>query len=224
MHKLIISCLLTALIASCSLNNAEEDNSLEKYFKENNVAGTFGMFNNGSGEFTMYNMNRYRDSAYSPFQTSKIVDGLIGLEMGIIKDSLDLVKNDSFTIPKNATDHWLDTLGYNSMKITADEQLGLVKKLYFGQLPFQPRSQRIVKNSMKKEDNANYTLNYQAGNGITAQNHALGWLIGWIEENRHPHFFVLQTESPDSSINMNEVDISILKSILKQYGYMQGKR
>ena len=85
-------------------------------------------------------------------------------------------------IGKDTMQHWIDTLGYaqrygkpviknnldtfwldNTVKVTADEQLGLVKKLYFGQLPFQPRSQRIVKNMMLSEDNSNYKLSYKTG-------------------------------------------------------------
>lgn len=223
MYKIILSFLFIISLAACSLNNAEEDKSLEKYFKENNVSGTFGMFNNGTGKFTMYNMGRYRDSAYLPFHTSTIVYSLIGLETGTIKDSIDLLRNDSVRVSKDTVQHWMDTLGYKPT-ITADEQLGLVKKLYFSQLPFQPRTQRIVKNVMKKEDNSNYILSYQSGNGVTAQNHALGWLVGWIEENRHPHFFVLQTESPDTSKNLETTNMQILKGILKQYAFMEGKR
>lgn len=171
----------------------------------------------------MYNMGRYLDSTYLPFHTSKVVYSLIALETGLLKDSSDLLNNDSVVIAKDTMQHWLDTLGYKTT-ITADEQLGLVKKLYFSQLPFQPRTQRIVKNAMKKEDNSNYILSYQTGNGVTAQNHSLGWLIGWIEENRHPYFFVLQTESPDPAYDIAAVNIIILKNILKQYGFFEGKR
>jgi beta-lactamase class D len=146
-------------------------------------------------------------------------------------------------IGRDTMQQWLDTLGYaqlhgkpaikdnldtfwldNSVKVTADEQLGLVKKLYFNQLPFQARSQRIVKNMMLQEDNANYKLNYKTGWGHTEKDHALGWIVGWIEENRHPYFFVLQVESADSNYNMTEVRLSMLKDILRQYGFMEGKR
>jgi beta-lactamase class D len=146
-------------------------------------------------------------------------------------------------IGKDTMQRWLDTLGYarlhgrpliknnldtfwldNSVKVSADEQLGLVKKLYFLQLPFQPRSQRMVKNMMLREDNANYKLSYKTGWGYTENGHSLGWIIGWIEENRHPYFFVLQVESPDSNYDMINVRLKMLKDILRQYGFMEGKR
>ena len=39
---------------------------------------------------------------------------------------------------------WLN----NHLKITPDEQLGLVKRLYFNQLPFYNRTQEIVRKVM----------------------------------------------------------------------------
>jgi beta-lactamase class D len=146
-------------------------------------------------------------------------------------------------IGRDTMQRWLDTLGYgslvkkpviennldtfwldNSVKVTADEQLGLVKRLYFGQLPFQPRSQRIVKNMMLRESDSLYKLSYKTGWAATDKNHALGWLIGWIEENRHPYFFVLQVESPDPNFDMAPVRLNLLKDILRHYGFMEGKR
>jgi beta-lactamase class D len=140
--------------------------------------------------------------------------------------------------------YWLDTLGYgskkgkvvitkenldtfwldNSVKISADEQLGLVKKMYFRQLPFQDRTQRLVNNMMLMENNANYKLSYKTGWGFTPNGHPLGWVTGWIEENNHPYFFVLQFESPERNFDMPGPRMAILKSILKQYGFFEGKR
>ena len=272
MRKLLAIFLFPVFYA-CSVNNTREDNSLVKYFDQHQLKGTFALFDNGTGEFTVYNMNRYRDSAYLPASTFKIVNSLIGIETGVVKDSAtvipwdgvtraipewnrDLNMHEAFTyscvpwfrelarrIGKDTMQNWLDTLGYaqlhgkvviknnldtfwldNSVKVTADEQLGLVKKLYFNQLPFQPRSQRMVKNMMLREDNSNYKLSYKTGWGHTEKGYALGWIIGWIEENRHPYFFVLQVESPDSNYNMGDVRLKMLKDILHQYGFMEGKR
>lgn len=265
--------IFIVLLASCAGNNAKEDSSLGKYFTENNVDGCFAMFDNGTGEFTVYNMSRYRDSAYLPASTFKIVSSLVGLETGRVKDSSAVIPWDGIVrkrtewnrdlsmqtafklscvpwfqelvrrIGKDTMQHWLDTLGYgrsqgkpvirnnldtfwldNSVKMTGDEQLGLVKRLYFEQLPFQPRSQRIVAAMMKEEENSNYRLSYKTGWGTTDKGHALGWVIGFIEENNHPYFFVLQLDSPDRDYDMGPARMKILKDILKQYGFMQGKK
>jgi beta-lactamase class D len=265
--------LLFVCFASCSVNNAKEDDSLKTFFDKYNATGTFGMFNNGSGEFTIYNLSRFRDTGYVPGSTFKIINALIGLETGRVKDSAAVIPWDGVTrevpewnqdltmskafeysavpwfqelarrIGRDTMQRWIDTLGYgslvskpvignnldtfwldNSVKVTADEQLGLVKRLYFGQLPFQPRSQRIVKNMMLREMQPAYSLSYKTGWATTDQNHALGWLVGWIEENKHPYFFVLQVESPDPNFDMMPVRLNLLKDILRKYGFMEGKR
>src|SRR5690349_7793890 len=87
------------VIDACSPNNTREDESLGKYFTENKVEGTFAMFDNGTGEFTVYNMPRYRDSAYLPASTFKIVNSLIGLETGRVKDSAFVIPWDSVLRP-----------------------------------------------------------------------------------------------------------------------------
>ncbi|WP_317164062.1 class D beta-lactamase [Sediminibacterium roseum] len=250
------------------------DDSLKKYFEEKNVTGTFGLYDNGSGQFTIYNLSRFKDSAYLPASTFKIVNTLIGLETGkIVNEQMvipwdgvvrvfpggdtakswnkDLTMEQAFKasavpyyqevarrIGRENMQHWLDTLNYgskkittkidtfwldNSLKITPDEEMGLVKKLYFGQLPFQKRSQDIVKKVMLQEDNANYKLSYKSGWGFRENGNALGWIVGWIEENRHPYFFVLNVEGAHD-LNLGTLRLDILKAILKQNGFLEGKR
>lgn len=121
---------------------------------------------------------------------------------------------------KTAVDSfWLN----NSLKITPDQQLGLVKRLYFDQLPFFKTYQEMVKRAMLFESNTNYRLGYKTGWGFTEKDHAIGWIVGWIEENNHPYFFVLNIESPDKDYDMQTVRIKMLKDILKQLGFLEGK-
>lgn len=265
--------LMSILAQACSPNNIEEDSSLKKFFDENKVEGSFGLFDNGRGNFTVYNVRRFTDSAYLPASTFKIVNSLIGVEIGRVKDDStvipwngetrgrpecdkDLTMFDAFRIScppwyqelarrigRDTMQRFLDTLGYarryekfaiqnnldtfwldNSVKITGDEQLGLVKKLYFDQLPFQKRTQGIVRKMMLMEDNANYSLSYKTGRGTSPKGTAIGWIIGWIEENRHPYFFALQIESPDRNFDIAAARMRILKDILKHYGFMEGKK
>src|SRR6185436_19516159 len=141
--KLFTCCLLViACLNACSPNNVKTDNSLEHFFDENHVNGTFAMFNNGTGEFTVYNLKRYRDSAFLPASTFKIVNSLIGLQTGKITNDSMIIKwdgvkrnveewNQDLTmykafrvsavpyfqevarrIGKDTMEYWLDTLGY----------------------------------------------------------------------------------------------------------------
>ena len=143
-------------------------------------------------------------------------------------------------IGRDTMQKWLDSLSYgtrkitsavdtfwldNTLKITPDEELGLVKKLYFDQLPFFKTYQEMVKRAMLFENNANYRLAYKTGWGFWNEKTGkhVGWIVGWIEENRHPYFFVLNLESADPNFDMPAVRLKMLKDMLKQLGFFEGK-
>ncbi len=141
-------------------------------------------------------------------------------------------------IGKDTMKLWIDSIGYgnknlgdkidsfwlnNQLKISPDEQLGLMKRLYFDQLPFQKRTQQIVRDVMLQEDNTAYTLSYKTGWGFDENNNNIGWVVGWIEENKHPYFFVTLVKSADPAIDMKTVRLTITKGILKQLGFFNGR-
>ncbi|MDP4285851.1 MAG: penicillin-binding transpeptidase domain-containing protein [Bacteroidota bacterium] len=114
---------------------------------------------------------------------------------------------------------WLN----NHLKISPDEQLGLMSKLYFDQLPFQKFAQQMVRNVMLMDDNTLYKLSYKTGLGIDENNNSTGWVVGWIEENRHVYFFVTLAKSPDKNIDMKTAEMNITKGILKELGFFKGE-
>ena len=263
-YGLLIIAALT--MHSCSMNNVTEDDSLKKYFTEKNVEGSFALFDNGRGEFKIYNLKR-DTTRFLPASTFKIVNALIALQTGVVMNENSIIKWDSIqrpiqnwnqdlsitkafqysavphfqqiarTIGRDKMQQWLDTLGYgnkiignaidsfwldNSLLISPDEELGLVKKLYFGKLPFRKGVQDDVKTMMLQEDNSNYKISYKTGWGFSKENHAIGWIVGWIEENNHPYFFSLNLESADTNADP-AIRKEILYSILKQMGFFEGK-
>ncbi len=142
-------------------------------------------------------------------------------------------------IGKDTMQGWIDSLSYgnknisgpidsfwlnNQLKISPDEQLGLLKKLYFDQLPFRKSVQQQVRNVMVQEDNTLFKLSYKTGWGFDEQKNNIGWVVGWIEENRHVYFFVTLVRSADPKIDMKTVRMDITKDILKHYGFLEGKR
>ncbi len=142
-------------------------------------------------------------------------------------------------IGRDTMKYWIDSLSYgnknmegpidsfwlnNKIKISPDEQLGMLKRLYFDQLPFRKSTQEIVRGIMLQEENTAYKLSYKTGWGFDEQNNALGWLVGWIEENRHVYFFATLLKSKDADYDMKPARIDITKNILKHYGFFEGKR
>lgn len=171
-------------------------------------------------DLTMY--EAFRVSAVPYYQE---VARRIGKDtMQMVLDSLGYAggKKDTTYIIRSAIDtFWLD----NSLKVTPDDQLGLVRKLYFNQLPFFRSYQESVKGAMLFENNANYKLSYKTGWGSINDPsfRHIGWVVGWIEENNHPYFFVLNLESSEKDFDMVDVRMKILKGILKELGFLEGR-
>ncbi len=260
-------------ICGCSVNKANIDDSFKKYFDDNKVDGCFTFYNNKDGKVTVYNL-QLDTMRFTPASTFKVVNSLVGLEIGRITDEKMLIKWDGVTrrfpngdtatdwnkdldfteafkvsavpyfqevarrIGRDTMQHWLDTLQYgnkkigehvdsfwldNSLKVSPDEQLGLVKRLYFDQLPFQKRTHQIVRDVMVQEDNTMYSLSYKTGWGFDEKGNNIGWMIGWVEENKRPYFFVTLVRSPDKKIDMKTVRLNITKGILKQLGFFKGE-
>ena len=271
MSRLLFALLLIPiLLVSCSQNNVTVDDSLGKYFDSAGVKGSFGLFDNGQGHFTIYNLPRFRDSTYQPAATFDIPMSLIALQTGIAKSetavifsgtsypSLSAKSNssnplnlhDAFQsnddsgfiqlaprIGKDTLKKWMDSLGYgnknvsgdafwfdNHLKITSDEQLGLIKKLYFQQLPFFQHIQKTVVSMFPSEGNANYQLHYKTARGVKEDGQAIAWVMGWIEENKHPYFFVVNVEAPNSSPDLPLTGIGITKKILARLGFFNGTK
>lgn len=143
--------------------------------------------------------------------------------------------------------HYLDTANYgnkhmggkidefwlnDSLQISADEQVGFVKRLYFYELPFSERSQRIVKSMMLQEETPLYKLYYKTG-WTKGQ---VMWIVGFVEKIEHmkehensmnksnerlyPYFFAMNFEVPqgDTTKDYTNLRSEILKDILKDYG------
>lgn len=254
----------------CSPNNIQEEEALGKIFQQHNARGTFAILDNSSNNFTVYNLKRYRDSAFTPASTFKIVNGLIGLQTGVIENDSMVIKWDGIQrgvaawnqdlnfynafrasavpyfqevarrIGKDTLQRWLDTLAYGSKKIRSkvdtfwldgsltirpDEQMGLVKQLYFNQLPFHKINQETLKRAMLMEDLPAYKLSYKTGTTEDPKTgKQMGWVVGFIEENRHPYFFVLNLESATPGYDMTGNRLQVLKECLSQLGFMKGKK
>ncbi|HEU0064411.1 MAG TPA: penicillin-binding transpeptidase domain-containing protein [Flavisolibacter sp.] len=164
-------------------------------------------------DLTMY--NAFRVSAVPYYQE---VARRIGKD--VMQKWLDSLSYGTKKITGPVDSFWLD----NSLKISPDEQLGLVKKLYFNQLPFHRYNQEIVKKAMLFEDKPEYKLSYKTGWGTKENGNPLGWVLGYIEENNHPYFFVLNLESADKNIDMGTIRMKILKGILENQGFLHGKK
>ncbi|MFZ9262835.1 MAG: hypothetical protein ACO3AW_01590 [Chitinophagaceae bacterium] len=225
---LSILVLMISLFQSCTVNNVKIDDKIGKFFKEKELVGTFGMFDNSRGDFTIYNLERFREN-FPPGQSFMLFSKLVGLHTGKLASDTIEIEFDALNqmIGKDTLQYWVDSVKYgnkkwkkDSLMISADEQLGLMKRLYFKQLPFRASVQEAIKKQLIVENNAQHQLAYQK-NEVAYKSKKIVWLLGWIEENRHVYPFVLNYET---SLDAETATISeqLCKEILTHIGFFKG--
>lgn len=251
--------LFSFFIHACTVNNVTIDEKIGKQFEAKGVKGTFGMFDNSRGVFTIYDLDRFKQS-YSPAETFNIFNTLVGMHIGRIADENALISTkdtagaeealtitDAFkssstahfralarSIGKDTMKSWVDSVKYGNkmvgnavdscwsngkLTISPDEQLGMIKRLYFKQLPFRASVQESVKKMMVVENNSQYQLSYQLG--FTNQNEKqITWVLGWVEENMHVYPFVINFEGAKDAKKTGQ---ELTHDILSYIGFFKGK-
>ena len=84
--------------------------------------------------------------------------------------------------------YWID----GNLRITAQEQVQFLKKLYLNELPFDEADQRLVKDIMIVKAGKEWIL--RAKSGWEGQ---IGWWVGWVEWSNGPVFFALNIDTPN---------------------------
>ena len=97
-------------------------------------------------------------------------------------------------------------------------------KLFFDQLPFRVSVQQSLRDAMLMEDNTAYKLSYKTGNAVDENNLPVGWVVGWIQENRHVYFFSTLVRGKSEDVNISDAKMNITRDILKDFGFFEGKK
>ena len=257
-NHFFVALLSVLFFSSCTVNNVTEDEKLGRFFEDNKVTGTFGMFDNSRGDFTIYDLERFRKPV-SPAQTFNIFSTLIALHTGrLTDDSTTVTSTDSSgttlsiykafrnnstphfqtiaqLIGKDTLKYWMDSVKYgnkkignditafwmnDSLKISPDEQLGMIKRLYFKQHPIRASVQESLKKMLIVENNAQFQTAYQQGS-VLVKGKKLGWVVGWIEENRHVYPFVINFDA-GAEADTDAIGKKLAKDILVHVGFFRG--
>lgn len=108
---------------------------------------------------------------------------------------------------------WLN----GEMRITANQQIELLKKLHAGELGFSKRTMEIVRDIMEIEKTRKYTLRGKTG-WAQGDFGNVGWLVGWVEKGDDVYFFATNISSTEEDFPMVEarkyVTYGILRSLI----------
>jgi beta-lactamase class D len=110
---------------------------------------------------------------------------------------------------------WLN----DTLKISADEQIDFLRRLYTYQLPVSRRSADIVKEIMVRERTPAYTLSGKTGGGSIAEGRAIGWYVGHVETSGRVYLFALNIEGP-TYLSIRDKRLELTNQILTRLGVL----
>ena len=129
--------------------------------------------------------------------------------------------------------HFIDTVGYGNqnidggidlfwlqgdIRITMEEQVDFLKRLYKNELPFSQRTLDIVKDIMILEKTDNYILRGKTGWAARVEPN-IGWFVGYLETNGNVYFFVNNIDILDEDDNAGRKKITL--EVLEQLGLLK---
>ena len=101
------------------------------------------------------------------------------------------------------------------LRISADEQVVFLQRLYHGDLPFSARSMQIVKKIIVLDQAQDYQLSGKTGSGKMGDLN-IGWFIGYVELKDDVYFFAtnIRSTSQDSlAPQAREISEAILRGM-----------
>lgn len=107
-----------------------------------------------------------------------------------------------------AAEFWLES----SLKISAVEQVELLKKLYGNEFHFNERNVQTVKDSLKLSASGQTVLSGKTGTGVINGESINGWFVGYVESGSNTCFFATNIQGDDhaDSVTAGEITRNIL--------------
>ena len=102
------------------------------------------------------------------------------------------------------------------LKISQEEQVAFLRRLYDYKLPVKKETIDIVKEILVDETGNGFVLSGKPGRGISKDGKEIGWYVGYAESKGNVYFFATNFESSEPQDNFNPARKEITIKILKQ--------
>jgi len=127
---------------------------------------------------------------------------------------------------------WIDRVGYGNrdigggidrfwlsgnLRVSAVEQVGFLRRLAAGSLPFSARSQDIVRRLLIVDRGPDWTLRAKTGWKHHAGEPDYGWYVGWVERDARRWLFAVQIDMPQAGADAPK-RIAIARHVLASVG------
>lgn len=126
--------------------------------------------------------------------------------------------------------HYVDAVGYGNqdisgeidsfwlqggLRISPEEQIAFLQRLYENDLPFSARSIAIVKRIILLEETTDYRLSGKTGWASLVEPQ-VGWFVGYLERDGEVYFWATQVTAPASTGGLGQLCQTITYSILRE--------
>jgi beta-lactamase class D len=130
--------------------------------------------------------------------------------------------------------HYVDAVGYGNqdisgqidsfwleggLRISPEEQIAFLRRLYEGDLPFSDRSIAIVRRIILLEQTAGYRLSGKTG-WTSRVDPQIGWFVGYLEREGNVYFFATNVEKDESTESLGQMSQQITYEILGEMGLL----
>ncbi|MBN2328196.1 MAG: class D beta-lactamase [Candidatus Omnitrophica bacterium] len=128
-----------------------------------------------------------------------------------MKEYLQKLNYGNMDISGGLTQFWLGS----SLKISANEQIDFLLKLYRNDLPFLQQSIDIVKEITILSRTDDVIFRGKTGSGFEEGKRTWGWFVGYIERKENVFIFATHIEAKENAfgIQAKEITKNILKSL-----------
>lgn len=122
---------------------------------------------------------------------------------------IDAIPYGNRDISGGITQFWLSS----SLKISAKEQVDLLRRLYHDELPFSRKNMAIVRRIIVQSDEDSIVFSGKTGSG-SGEAGAVGWFVGVVEKGERRYYFATNIEAVADASGIKAR--SIARDILKQ--------
>jgi beta-lactamase class D len=107
---------------------------------------------------------------------------------------------------------------HGELRISPNEQVRFLEKMYYGKLGLSARSTRIVKEILVLEEGADYRLSGKTGTADVTATRELAWLVGFVEREGEVWFYALNMEGEQvwEQWGKSSKRVALLRSLLQQ--------
>ena len=105
---------------------------------------------------------------------------------------------------------WLN----GDIRITPNQQIEFLNRLYLNELPFKLKNQEIAKRILIVDETDEYTIRAKTGWAARIENQ-IGWYVGYLENKDNVYFFALNMDirSSEEARKRKEITNEILKTL-----------